>query len=250
MSENDQAPSGEETTALVEFTEATGDEVDDLKRMAIIMYQAGYFADGSRAGTPTQEVAKAIVKLMVGKELGLSPIAAMRGVYMTQEGSVGYSSNLIASAIKKSRRYDYRVLRSDAEECTIRFTDEGEAAGEATWTIADAERAGLLNKNNWKNYPQAMLFARAISAGARMFAPDLFDGPAYTPEELGDGTAPPEVTVVPVDAATGEVLEPETTQEQATRREVALENREAAEQAREGSSDIMERFDDAPKLGD
>ena len=58
---------------------------------------------------------------------------------------------------------------------------------------ADARRAGLLRKNNWKKYPQDMYFARTIGRAARWHVPHLFGGAIYTPEELGamimdDGT--------------------------------------------------------------
>lgn len=272
-----------ESTALVEFTAATGNELDELKRLGIIMVEAGYFAD-AQPGSYKQEVAKAIVKLMVGQELGLQPIQAMRGVYMTREGAIGYSSNLIASAIKKSSRYDYRVLETTAERCVIAFIENGERVGESTWTIADAERAGLMGKSNWKNYPGPMLFARALSAGSRMFAPDLFDGPAYTPEEIEAGT-PEEQLAAVVDPETGEILEPDADREQPRRRvdaaqfgqgaaevgsqcrmcderlqeatvdalcatcreTLARENQAANESNREG---VMQRFDDSPPLGD
>ena len=57
--------------------------------------------------------------------------------------------------------------------------------------------AGLDSNTNWRKYPRNMLFARAISNGARWYCPDLFGGsPVYTPDELG----------AEVDGETGEVL--------------------------------------------
>lgn len=270
----------ESTTALTEFTAATDNELDELKRLGIIMVEAGYFADAKAKGKYSTEVAKAIVKLMVGKELGLSPIAAMRGVFMTPGGAIGYSSNLIASAIKKSRRYDYRVITNTAEECTVAFFEGGDQVGESTWTMDDAKRAGLATKDNWKTYPAAMLFARALSAGSRMFAPDLFDGPAYTPEELSEGTPEEqlEAATVTVNAGTGEIIEPAQRPVQRGERRivddeaidrdltkssrrldaaiadrVTAENRAAAQAAaeqRERDEPIGDRFDDNPPLGD
>ena len=55
-----------------------------------------------------------------------------------------------------------------------------------TWTLDMADRAGLLNKSNWKKYPEAMLWARAASQLCRMLFADCFAGNTYTPEELGD----------------------------------------------------------------
>jgi hypothetical protein len=55
----------------------------------------------------------------------------------------------------------------------------------STWTLAMAERAGLANKQNWKRYPEAMLWARAVSQLCRMLFADCFAGATYTTEELG-----------------------------------------------------------------
>jgi len=59
--------------------------------------------------------------------------------------------------------------------------------GKTTFTMEDAKRAELVKPGSgWVKYPQAMLFARAISAGCRTFTPDVFSGTlVYVPEEMG-----------------------------------------------------------------
>lgn len=53
----------------------------------------------------------------------------------------------------------------------------------------EAQEAGLLGKDNWKKYASDMLFARAISRGAKRYTPGIFGGsPVYTPDELGVDT--------------------------------------------------------------
>jgi hypothetical protein len=59
-----------------------------------------------------------------------------------------------------------------------------EKIGESTFTIQNATKAGLVNKQVWKDYPRNMLFARAVSNGARLFCADIIT--AYTPEEVED----------------------------------------------------------------
>ena len=53
------------------------------------------------------------------------------------------------------------------------------------WTIEQATKAGLAGKDNWKNYPRAMLRARVISEGIRATNPAVCVG-VYTPEEVQD----------------------------------------------------------------
>ena len=53
------------------------------------------------------------------------------------------------------------------------------------WTFAQATKAGLTGKANWKNYPRAMLRARVVSEGVRTVYPAVCVG-VYTPEEVQD----------------------------------------------------------------
>ncbi len=71
----------------------------------------------------------------------------------------------------------------------------------ASFTMADAEAAGLAGKKNWKQYRDAMLTWRAVGKLCRVLFPDVVLGAGYVPEELGaDVTAEGEVIKVePVD---------------------------------------------------
>ena len=53
------------------------------------------------------------------------------------------------------------------------------------WTIEQAKRIGLAGKDNWKNYPRAMLRARVISEGVRTVYPGIAPG-IYSVEEVRD----------------------------------------------------------------
>lgn len=56
---------------------------------------------------------------------------------------------------------------------------------EVTWTFAQAKAIGLTGKDNWRNYPRAMLRARVLSEGIRSVYPAVLVG-EYTPEEVQD----------------------------------------------------------------
>ena len=73
----------------------------------------------------------------------------------------------------------------------------------ASFTMQDAEVAGLANKKNWIQYQDAMLTWRAVSKLCRVLFPDVVLGAGYVPEELGA-----EVT------ETGDVLEAEIVDDQ------------------------------------
>lgn len=61
------------------------------------------------------------------------------------------------------------------------------------WTIDMAKRIGLVSRENWRNYPRAMLRARVISEGVRATFPGIAVG-IYTVEEVQDFTRARDIT--------------------------------------------------------
>ncbi len=164
-----------------------------------VFAQSGMFPD-----IKTQ--AQAVVKIMAGKELGLTPFQSLASIYPVN-GRLCLSANAMASLIKKNKQYDYSIDNHDEKECTISFYkikgEEHQPIGISTFTFKDAALAGLANKDNWKNYPKNMLFARALSNGARWYCPDAICG-WYTMEEMQDIPSEPIKASVEI-TAQGEV---------------------------------------------
>lgn len=157
--------------------------MDDLARMSTAIARSGMFKD---AQTPE----RAAVKMMFAMAMGFEPITGLTGVDII-EGNPTPNGHFWAAALESHPRYDYEVTRSDSEACTIVFYRDGKRRGEVTWTIEDAKRAGLAGKDNWRKYPRAMLYNRAMTEGGRMFCPQLFGGiRAYNPEELEQAAMP------------------------------------------------------------
>ena len=156
--------------------------VDDLTRLAKVFATSGMF---NRSGSPDAQLAQCAVQLLAGMEAGFTPFASITGVYVVN-GRPGFSAQLLAQAIKRHPDYDYRVLEKTDQVCRIRFLSGREELGVETFTMTMAERAGLVKGGPWKQYPEAMLFARCLTAGMRTHCPDALGGhTAYTPEELG-----------------------------------------------------------------
>ena len=153
------------------------EQMNALQSAAQALHASGFFSD-----IKTQ--AQAMVKVMAGAEIGLPPFASMSGIHIVQ-GKPVLGANLIATLVKNDPRYDYRVKRSDGEVCILAWYENGKPVGESSFTIQEANAAGLTGKQTWKAYPSDMLFARALTRGARRYAPGIFGGaPVYTPEEL------------------------------------------------------------------
>ena len=150
--------------------------------------------------------AQAVVKILAGRELGISPIESMNSFFFINN-KIAMPSRIMASLIKKNKRYDYVVDKIDDTECSITFFEingEKKKLGTSTFTIKDAAKAGLVNKDNWKNYPRNCLFARALSNGGRWYCPDAICG-YYAVEEIEDLTFTPDKNVIEI-TESGEVV--------------------------------------------
>jgi hypothetical protein len=148
----------------------------DPIRVGEIFAKSGMFPD-------MKDAAQCATKLIVGRGMGLTDYDSMSGLNLIQ-GKVTLAANLMAAAIKRSGKYDYRSEIGE-HKCTITFlgrqseTMRWEKIGTASFTMEDAARAGL-SGSNWKKYPKDMLFARAISRGYKQHCPDaLGNGPVY-----------------------------------------------------------------------
>lgn len=178
-----------------------------LAELGQTLARSGFFAD-------TKEASQAIVKVLAGRELGFGPVASMTGVYIVK-GRVALSANLMAAAVKRSGRYDYRVRQLDDKAASIEFFEtiggKRESLGVSTFTLEDAKRAGTQNLDR---FPRNMLFARAMSNGVKFYCPEVTGGPAYTPDELGE-TVNEDGEII--DAQTATAVRPTTPSDYTTR---------------------------------
>ena len=175
--------------------------IDDLSRVSAMMAKSGFFDDAKSAH-------QAGVKIMAGMELGLPPVASVRGIDII-DGNTSLSSALVAALIKQHPHYDYKVVETTDERCEIAFYEGGQKQGTTSFTMDEArsvvawtDSSGehtLADKDNWQNYPSDCLFARTISRGRRRFCPDVGLGRLYTAEEMGTDGEPQVVDAEVVD---------------------------------------------------
>jgi hypothetical protein len=144
------------------------------------------FVPDDYRGSPDSVVAA----IFTGRELGIGPMQSLRDIYMI-DGRPVFSASLMLSQM---RRGGLHILESEStdERAWIRAqrSDTGEVA-EVEWTYEDAEKITskgkrLVDKDNWKNYPADMLWARAVGRLARRLGSDLLAGMVYAAEELRD----------------------------------------------------------------
>lgn len=161
-------------------------DFDRVWRMAKALAQSRMFKDVTQAE-------QAFARILLGVDLGLSPTQALMNIDVV-EGNARVRSTLLAAWVRKSEAYDYAVQEHDDQHCVIEFFYNGEPEGKSAFSLADAERAGLIKpdkpRSAWMAHPRNMLWARAMSNGVRWYCPDLTGGiPVYTEADSFDSTA-------------------------------------------------------------
>ena len=121
----------------------------------------------------------------VGEELGLSSLQSLRGIHNIEGKPSLAADTMLALAFKSGKLSVWKVIEHTSTAFRVIAGRGGTAAQEEfSWTIEDAQQAGLTGKANWKNYSKSMLRARGTAAALRAVLPDVLMG-IYCPEELG-----------------------------------------------------------------
>lgn len=131
-----------------------------------------------------KQPANVLFAVEYGEMLGLPPMAAITGVHVI-EGKPTASAALISALVRRAG-HRLRITGTDTKAVAqIVRSDDPDFVFESTWTLDRAKQANLTNKPVWKQYPAAMLKARAITEVARDACEEALCGMHYTPEELG-----------------------------------------------------------------
>jgi hypothetical protein len=123
-----------------------------------------------------------VATILKGRSLGLDDMSALTAIHFI-EGKPTLSAETMVLLARRSGH----SITGDFGEGAVTVKGKRGDTGDAitvTWTIAMAQRAGLAGKDNWKKYPEAMLWARAASQLCRMLFADVLAGAGYTPDEV------------------------------------------------------------------
>lgn len=139
----------------------------------------------------------ALVRMLTGRSLGLSTMQSLRGVYNVK-GRPSLDASLMQALCLQSPLCEYfDLVSSDETQATYKTKRKGRAERQHTFTIADADKQGLVERgrnddgssaNNYVRMPKQMLRARCKSELARIEYSDLMFG-MYSREELEAGMA-------------------------------------------------------------
>lgn len=130
-----------------------------------------------------RQPANVVAIALTGQELGWGVATAMRFIQVIDGKPTVTPEGMLALV----RRAGHSVNgKSSSLYATVagRRKDNGDEM-EVTFTMEDATRAKLAGKDNWKTYPEAMLWARALAMLCRRLFSDVLLGAAYVPDEMG-----------------------------------------------------------------
>jgi hypothetical protein len=130
---------------------------------------------------PQHKSAQAIATICLkAHELGIGPVWALQKFYIDKQGRMGtFSDNMLALALQ--RGITFEVTQCDDKACEMVFErwdnpHRSPMTFTSRFTIEDARRAGLTNKDTYKYYPADLLKWKAVARGLMTLCPDFVAG--------------------------------------------------------------------------
>ena len=154
--------------------------IADMKEMATSIVESGLFG-----GIKTESQAMTLMLLSQAK--GMHPVLILED-YDIVAGRPAMKSQRMLAKFQQAGGV-IRWLQRDDETCKAEFSHPSSPEPVVVeWTMKMAAKAGLANKDIWRQYPRAMLSNRVISEGVY---PAAIGGDVYTPDEIENFDAKP-----------------------------------------------------------
>jgi len=147
----------------------------DIERMAHAVSKSNLFG--------VKTVDQAIALMLVAQAEGMHPAIAATH-YHVINGRPTLKADAMLSRFQAAGGTVNWKTYTDAE-VTGTFSHPAGGRVDITWTVAQAQTAGLTKNPTWRQYPRQMLRSRCISEGIRTVYPGVTVG-VYTPEEVQD----------------------------------------------------------------
>jgi len=170
----------------------------------MIMRQAEMLAQSAIVPQAYQrQPANIVAAALAGRPFGWDASTSLRNVVVIQ-GTATIKPEALLGLIRKHGHSVTIERHADHVVATGKRRDSGDTMS-VTFSLADAQRAGLAGKGAWKSWPTDMCQWRAIAALARGLFSDVTLGLSYIPEEIGaDVDAEGEIVTIVADVRAGE----------------------------------------------
>lgn len=142
----------------------------------MIKEQAKFLIDSGYLPKTVNTPAKAIVIMLKGREYGFATMQSFAYIDVIEGRPVLNPKGMASLVLQRCPGAVLDPTTWTNEVCIIRAARPGRAPIEFSFTLDDAQRAGLTNKDNWRKYPKDMLWNRCVSRVCKALFPDYIDG--------------------------------------------------------------------------
>lgn len=128
---------------------------------------------------------KLCIIIEAARNMGIpSQRALSGGMYAVRDGKLEVGYRLLNEIII-SRGHQIKVLKDTPEVCELEgIRKDSKCSQKSSFSMEDANRAKLIRPGPWTQYPQDMLYARALSRLARRLFPDVITSNTYVEGEI------------------------------------------------------------------
>ncbi|ADG96526.1 conserved hypothetical protein [Segniliparus rotundus DSM 44985] len=128
---------------------------------------------------------EATAAILMGSEIGLSPMTALRSIVVIH-GTPAMTAVALRGLVQ-SQGHRVWIEKASDQSVTAKGVRQGDdIVHESVWDIKRAESLGLMDRDQWRKQPKAMLTARATSEVCRLVSADVLLGLPYSVEELDE----------------------------------------------------------------
>lgn len=140
--------------------------ISDMQTMAESVAKSGLFG--------MKSYDQALALMLVAQSENQHPATITQDYDIIQGKACRKTHSVMARFQQMGGKVEWHELTESIADAT--FSHPAGGSLRMTWTIEQAKKAGLTNKDNWKNYPRAMLRARLIAEGVRAVYPAAIGG--------------------------------------------------------------------------
>lgn len=140
--------------------------IDAIERMATAVAKSGLF------GIKTVDQAMAL--MLIAQAEGLHPATAAQEYDVIQGRPARKTHSVLARFQSAGGSVKWNTLTDKEADATFSHPRGGSVDIKWTWDMA--VKASLTGKDNWKNYPRAMLRSRCVAEGVRTVFPGAIGG--------------------------------------------------------------------------
>lgn len=138
----------------------------DVQGMAQAIAKSGLFG--------MKSADQALALMLVAQAEGQHPATITQDYDIIQGRAARKTHSVLARFQQMGGVVKWHELTDTIADATFAHKSGGELR--ISWTFEQAKKAGLTGKDNWRNYPRAMLRARCVAEGVRAVYPAALGG--------------------------------------------------------------------------